>query len=538
MPAKNRLFPVDRISSTGKRSRRRARGHRIAGWLFVAAGVTLLILLQSYSAPARVEHDPVSSSYKVPGETQLLNTTVQATNRYTVEVVRTGQIDDISINNNSKIVGTGVNGTFIWEARQTTRIGTWSAMDINDSDWIIGFNGTLPNFWPYAVRWAGVGAILQTLIPAESLQSQFCPCGSYAYAVNGSNQIVGSYATGSPQTANRKRHPFLLQNGVVTDLYPDTAIDNGYALAVNDLGHAAGYVTASSAQRAFVSDGAPHLLQNLPGGGTSAKAYDISDPTTSREMVVGTATDFAGQTHFVLWNRTIDPNPPTPTPTPPAQWEAVPATDLGECSAPATCRGIRVNKAGQIVSPEGLYENGQWTPWTDLLPEGTQWGTFMPLDINNNGAVVGDLLRADNSHVGVLLRPTRRPVLIIPGIGGTFASNLVNELPWLLNRGVPPADITVDPLAHVYDDLIKTLENVGYVQGQDLFVVNYDWRLMPGPVDHVNDGHINGLSAAGISDTSYEYGVDYLGWYLKQAAEAWANDHAGEYPDSVDVSRA
>ena len=106
---------------------------------------------------------------------------------------------------------------------------------------------------------------------------------------------------------------------------------------------------------------------------------------------------------------------------------------------------------------------------------------------------------------------------------------------WVLNRGVRPARVVIDPLTHAYDDLIRTLKNVGYVEGKDLFIAAYDWRLTPGPVDGKFDGRLAGLTGASITDTTYEYGVDYLGFWLRQAAEAWQRDHPGKTLGSVDV---
>ncbi|NIV39090.1 MAG: hypothetical protein GWN58_59645, partial [Anaerolineae bacterium] len=106
---------------------------------------------------------------------------------------------------------------------------------------------------------------------------------------------------------------------------------------------------------------------------------------------------------------------------------------------------------------------------------------------------------------------------------------------WLYNRGIDPTLLTIDPLAHAYDDIIVTLKNAGYVEGQDLFIGAYDWRVPPGPVDGAYDGVIRGISGLSITDDRYEYGVDYLGYNLKLAAERWRQDHDGEILDSVDI---
>lgn len=128
-----------------------------------------------------------------------------------------------------------------------------------------------------------------------------------------------------------------------------------------------------------------------------------------------------------------------------------------------------------------------------------------------------------------------KPVMIIPGIAGTYSSSLTNDTTWLLNRGVLPAGLQIDPLALVYNDLIQTFENLGYVRDKDLFVVNYDWRLPPGPLDGAIDGTVSGISATSISDQQFDYGVDYLGVDLRRACERWEQDHPGRSLDEVDI---
>src|SRR5439155_13318225 len=144
-----------------------------------------------------------------------------------------------------------------------------------------------------------------------------------------------------------------------------------------------------------------------------------------------------------------------------------------------------------------------------------------------------------------------RPLLIIPGIAGTFAANGFRTQ-WFTQRGVTPDKLQVDPLGQYYHYLVRTLRDVGYTLDQDLFVANYDWRMNPGPIDPVNtdlnllndkfDGTIDGLTAGAstptahsITDGTYVYGVDYLGYWLKLASDRWAANHANTRPISVDI---
>src|SRR5262249_10355419 len=73
--------------------------------------------------------------------------------------------------------------------------------------------------------------------------------------------------------------------------------------------------------------------------------------------------------------------------------------------------------------------------------------------------------------------------------------------------------------------------NDGYVKDDNLIVANYDWRLPPGPTD----GTLNGVDAASIASGKFRFGVDYLGYWLKQAIQNWQTDYPGLAMPGVDV---
>ncbi|MCX7422704.1 MAG: Ig-like domain-containing protein, partial [Planctomycetia bacterium] len=158
--------------------------------------------------------------------------------------------------------------------------------------------------------------------------------------------------------------------------------------------------------------------------------------------------------------------------------------------------------------------------------------------INKSGQIAFWVKTADGTDAILRATPARVPVLIIPGIIGTYAKDIPNDVNWLLNRGVPPDQLQIDPIANVYNDLITTLKTAGYQENKDLFIVTYDWRVPVAPTDKNFDGHIAGLTGQNItsSSSSFQYGVDYLGYYLKQASQIWATNHPGSPPlESVDV---
>lgn len=155
---------------------------------------------------------------------------------------------------------------------------------------------------------------------------------------------------------------------------------------------------------------------------------------------------------------------------------------------------------------------------------------------------------ADDSEIPLLLGETMasgagvaptRPLLVIHGIGGSFPS-LADYDAWLVERGFSPARLQIDPLTAAYNDLVSSLENSGYTKNVDLFEANYDWRVTPGPVDEVFDGEINNsdgspITADQITDTSWDHGVDYLGYWISRAALRWSEAHGNVLPSDVDI---
>ncbi len=198
---------------------------------------------------------------------------------------------------------------------------------------------------------------------------------------------------------------------------------------------------------------------------------------------------------------------------------------------PAPPESIKVADTTQVVQVgQRIHRNG-FTPGAALDV------TIKDLEIYDAVNKAGQIAFWANTDVGpqiVRANPLRTPVLIVPGVGGVLPKEGQFK-PWLEQRGFPPELMTVDPLARVYDDLIKTLENAGYRDGKDLFVVDYDWRLLPGPIDGTVDGHVGGLDAASITAGNYRYGVDYLGHYLKLAMDSWAERFPSTALDAVNV---
>jgi hypothetical protein len=123
------------------------------------------------------------------------------------------------------------------------------------------------------------------------------------------------------------------------------------------------------------------------------------------------------------------------------------------------------------------------------------------------------------------------PLILIPGFGGSFAAN---ETPagvntWLANRGQAPSNLKLEEFSGTYQNIVQSLNTVGYVDNptlptqKKLYVVNWDWRLPIAPVDPnaltAPDGSLSSVTAASISNTTFETGLDYFGQVLARVKQ-------------------
>lgn len=168
-------------------------------------------------------------------------------------------------------------------------------------------------------------------------------------------------------------------------------------------------------------------------------------------------------------------------------------------------------------------------------------GTIQSLSIydplNVHGSIAYSVTTSTGVTAVVRADPVRRPVLVVPGVAGSFVANPSHFLGWLMNRGVDPTELKIDPLVSTYDDLVQSFVNQGYVIGKDLFAASYDWRLDPGPAPFPSPtptGHVSGLTADNITSGPFRYGVDYLGYWLMQAENSWESRFHAPL-DSVDI---
>ena len=249
--------------------------------------------------------------------------------------------------------------------------------------------------------------------------------------------------------------------------------------------------------------------------------------------------------------RTLNTNPQNTSGTGPNGWQNFPISSLVKQD------GGDVEIIGTIKSlPDTSFTLDYYAdPSTSLqdIRQGKDYIGSTVVETNDTGLAPFDVTLAQSMDAGGGISATAtgpygtsefefmytRPILIVPGIVGSMPTS-ADFSDWLVQRGFDPRDLVADPLAGTYNDVIQTLINIGYVQGQTLFVANYDWRIEPAPLDLTSyNGTIPGLSGASIASDiaaeQYNNGVDYLGFWLEQAAEAF-NDQYPDVPlDSVDV---
>ncbi|MBK9607201.1 MAG: DUF3466 family protein [Betaproteobacteria bacterium] len=420
----------------------------------------------------------------------------------------------------SKLVNDTVQHAFLWESGAISDLGALGgagqfslAAGINDSGQVVGVsalaNGRARGFFWQNGAMSGLG----TLGGPES----------NANGINQSGQVAGWAHTSLTTFGFFRVHAFAGQNGAMGDLGIPGGTDN-FANGINNFGHVVGKVGIVSdffghnlVEHAFLwQDGTTTDLGTL--GRTDSVATGINDSG----QVVGYAASSSDARAF-LWQNGV-------------------MSDLGTLGGTSSY-AYGINNSGQVVGQADtasgarafVWQNGVMKDLNDLIDPNSGWVLTRATAINNAGHIVGY-----GGHNGLvrafLLRSGRRPVLVIPGVGATYAADPSNDLFWLTHRGVNPGELQIDPLSRSYHDLIQTFRNAGYLEFKDLFVVNYDWRLPPGPTDGVFDGRISGLTAASISAGNYLYAVDYLGKILREAAEQWELDHPGEPPlDAVDV---
>jgi probable HAF family extracellular repeat protein len=225
---------------------------------------------------------------------------------------------------------------------------------------------------------------------------------SGAAAVNATGQVVGSCFLVNPD-GTQDNHAFLWQGGVMTDLNRQLPANSGWDLQVaegiNDTGQITGYGTHNGLLRAF-----------LLSGGTVADLGTLSSPghswgyalNNSGQVVGQSSTRTAADHAFLYGGGTMK--------------------DLGALSLgkDTSSEAHAINASAQVVGfsrwesydlssgsqRATLWQGNQKTDINSLLPRNSGWVLTAAYGINDTGAIVGT-----GNHSGY----GGRPFLLLPG---------------------------------------------------------------------------------------------------------------------------
>ena len=143
----------------------------------------------------------------------------------------------------------------------------------------------------------------------------------------------------------------------------------------------------------------------------------------------------------------------------------------------------------------------------------------------------------DGQGEGVAAVP--HPILILPGILGSLPVD--NLADWLTfdPESMSPEHLRVDPIKLSYDDLMAALIAAGYNDApqaglQTLWAAPDHWRLPVLPRDGALDGHID-TTQLDPSDSVWEYGVEYVHYWINRARDAWVDGGLDPGQFSVDI---
>lgn len=166
---------------------------------------------------------------------------------------------------------------------------------------------------------------------------------------------------------------------------------------------------------------------------------------------------------------------------------------------------------------------------------------FEPLE--NRLMLAADLLPLDPgpAELGPEGEPDAplQPIILLPGILGSMPRDDVAAWLEFDAAAMQPENLQVDPIKLTYDDLAASLVGAGYNDGsvegmQTLWAAPYDWRLPVAPRDGLADGHID-TTSVDPTDLMWEYGVEYLHYWIEQARSEWMDWGMDPALFSVDI---
>jgi hypothetical protein len=135
----------------------------------------------------------------------------------------------------------------------------------------------------------------------------------------------------------------------------------------------------------------------------------------------------------------------------------------------------------------------------------------------------------------LLSRPAA--LLVVPGLLGSLPkdASIAGYVNYFTSKSLAPNKLAPEKLDGAYTQLLAdAATKPGLTPGKTLFFAAYDSRLAIAPADNKRDGNLD-LSGVNFDDRHFQYGVQYLQYWIDQARAGWIAKYGDTREFRVDI---